>query len=465
MIESTAAQTTNNQDYTHSPVPLTERRGPMTMGLLWVTMVTCFPNVLIGFQWFKAGMGFSQVLWGLVISSAIILAYSIPSCYLGAKTGLTYALLSRSIFGSWGSRIVSLNSIWVATGWYALNAIFLADGLRGLFNFDVPQLWFAVGMAVLMAFNNFFGFSGVANFARFLAAPILICWVGYSFVKASCAFPPHILSQPGTMESHHALTLISSFVIGIACWGNEADYWRFGKPKWTASVTPLTISLLIGQIVFPLTGWMLARLFGITDVAGATRLMNSYTFGGISIISALVLAVSYVAVNDSGLYGAINAAENLHEIPRKWCVAGLAAAGALTTILLFGYKQNFEAVAALSCIFLPCSTVIMMAEVFIVSNWLKIKTDFSHVPDFAELPSWRTPAIVSLTLGCILGTVTSGFIPGTEKLQIGIPSLQGWLLSFFSYLGLRYLEIRQVKDAELPMAAIPSKEKELLETR
>lgn len=432
-----------SQDYTNSPVPLDKRRGAGTMGLLWITMVTCFPNVLVGFHWFKEGMSLGQVFSGLLISNLIILLYSIPACYLGAKTGLTYALLSRSIFGRWGSRIVSLNSIWVAIGWYALNAIFLADGLRGLYKVDMPQIWFAVGMAVLMAFNNFFGFSGVANFARFLAAPILILWVGYTFIKASLACPVTVWTEPGTAVFGHSLTLISAFVIGIACWGNEADYWRYGKPRWTAAVIPLVVSLSIGQVLFPITGWMMARLSGVGDFAGATRLMNDYAFGGISIIAAIVLIVSYVAVNDSGLYGAINAAENLREIPRKFCVAGLALAGAITTVMLFGYKQNFEAVAALSCIFLPCSTVIMVAEVFIVSRWHAVKIDFSSVPGFAELPFVRWPAIIALFLGCLAGTITSGFIPGTEHWQIGISSLQGWLLSLFSYLAMRRWQLRK----------------------
>lgn len=415
----------------------------MTMGLLWITMVTCFPNVLAGFQWFKAGMSINQVLSGLLISNVVILLYSVPACYLGAKTGLTYALLSRSIFGRWGSYLVSINSIWVAVGWYALNAIFLADAVRGLFTIDMPKLWFAAGLAILMAFNNFFGFSGVANFARFLAAPILIFWVGSSFIKASFQCPATVWSEPGTMVSGQALTMISSFVIGIACWGNEADYWRYGKKSWTFSIAPLAISLMIGQVLFPITGWMLAKLSGVSDFASATRFMNEYSFGGFSLAAAAVLAISYVAVNDSGLYGAINAAENLHEIPRKWCVAGLALAGGISTILLFGYKQNFEAVAALSCIFLPCSTVIMIAEVFIVSLWTKEKEDFSAVPAFATLPSVRWPALISLTAGCILGTVCSGFIPGTERWQIGIPSLQGWLLSFFSYLVLRFVDLHR----------------------
>lgn len=38
------------RDYCTDVVPLSDRRGPATLGLLWVTMVTGFPTVLIGFE-------------------------------------------------------------------------------------------------------------------------------------------------------------------------------------------------------------------------------------------------------------------------------------------------------------------------------------------------------------------------------------------------------------------------------
>lgn len=85
------ASESDSQDYTHEAVPLSERRGAVTMGLLWITMVTCFPGILAGFQWYGAKFTFLQVLQGSLISCFLVLIYALPACYLGAKTGLTYA--------------------------------------------------------------------------------------------------------------------------------------------------------------------------------------------------------------------------------------------------------------------------------------------------------------------------------------------------------------------------------------
>jgi purine-cytosine permease-like protein len=437
----------DSDDHLYDAVPLSERRGGFTMGLLWLTMVTCFPNVLAGFQWFKEGMNIQQALNGVLISCAIIMAYSIPACYLGAKTGLTYTVLSRSVFGSIGARLISINVIWISVGWYALNAIFLADGIRGLFNMNVPQVWFAALMAILMAFNNFFGFSGVANFARFLAAPVLLIWVGVAFFKACGSCPTSVWTESASITSGHALTIVSSFVIGIACWGNEPDYWRFGKKHWACSIVPVLVSLIIGQVIFPVTGWMLARMTGVTDFAAATRLMNTYVFGGWSIVAAAVLAINYVAVNDAGLYASINAAENLKNYPRKFWVGSLMLLAAAATVMLFGYKQNFEAVAALSCIVLPCATVIMVAEEFLVKRICGKSEDLSVVVDYDEVPSLRWAAVAALFIGSIVATINSGFLPGTEQYAWGVPSMHGWIISLIAYLLLRPLELKYSANA------------------
>ena len=423
-------------------MPLSERRGPITLGLLWLTMVTGFPSVLIGFEWYKAGLTLGQVLSCVLVSCLLLLVYAIPAAYLGARSGQTYGLLSRSMFGRWGSRLVSFNLVWVSIGWYGLTAIFLADGLQGLYHMPVPTVWLAAGLAVLMAFNNLFGFAGIANFARYLAAPVLILWVGFTFCKATLSCPATLIAAHNTQTFSQALTLVSSFVIGYSVWGNEPDYWRYGKPHVLQSVLPLVVSLAIGQVIFPTAGWMMAWLSGVTDYAAATNLMNQYAFGGMSIIAAVVLIVTYFAVNDSGLYGAINALENITEVPRQKAVIALTVAGVLTAVGLSACAHAFELVATLSSIILPAATVIMIAECFLFSRLWGMRPDFSRVPAFHELPAIRWPALLALLTGFGVGVATSGLIPGSEFLHHGVCSLQAWLAALVSYLVLRPIEQR-----------------------
>lgn len=427
-------------DHTTDIVPLNARRSPFTLGLLWITMVTGFPTVLIGFEWFKAGLTLVQVLQGVAISCAVLLAYGIPAAYLGSRSGQTYGLLSRKVFGRWGSRLVSSNLIIISMCWYGLTAVFMAKGIQGLFHMETPVLPMAMIFAFLMGINNFFGFSGIANFAKYLAAPVLIAWVGYTFFKASSAVSPAVWSIEPTQSLPHALTMVSAFVIGYGVWGNEADYWRYGKPKKMLSAIPLTMALLIGQVLFPVTGWLMAYLTGITDTAAATSLMNEYAFGGVAAIAALVLFVTYFAVNDSGLYGCINCVENIKALPRRTVVAALTALGAGLAAFFSDNAHAFELVATTSSIILPAATVIVLAEYFILCSPSERQEAFAHVPSFAQLPAVRFPAVTALLIGACVGFLTAGVIPGLDSWRVGVFSLQAWIAATLAYLSIRYTQ-------------------------
>lgn len=433
-------------EYAFTPVPDEERQGPFTMGLLWITMVTAFPAVLIGFEWCKQGFTLSQVLLCTLLSCGILLAYAIPASQLGAVSGLSYAALSRSVFGQWGSKIVTFNLIMIFIAWYGLAALFMADGLEGLFHWKAPMMILSVGFAFLMAMNNFFGFKGVANFARFFAAPVLIIWVTYTFLKTVPACPSSVLVEVTHKSFACALTTISTFIIGFAVWGNEADYWRFSKPKVRNAALPLLIALMIGQVIFPCTGFMVAKLTGVTDYGAATSLMNNYSFGGLAILGAIVLMANYFAANDSNLFGSVSACENLKAWSHRGWVAVLAILGAAMAAWLSvsGAAKSLEAIASLNCVIVPTPTIIVLAEWFVMKKIFQRDPEcFGRVPELNELPRFKTAAMVALTAGIGVGVATSGAIPGTEALHVGVCALQAWITAFAVYVPLRYIEFRR----------------------
>lgn len=436
----------DEHEHAFSAVPDSERRGPVTMGLLWITMVTAFPSVLIGFEWNKAGLTLSQVLTCSLISCALLLLYYIPASFLGAKTGLNYGSLTRNVFGRWGSRFISLNLIWIFIAWYGLCALFMADGLEGLFHIKLPVMALAVAFAFLMAVNNFFGFKGVANFARFFAAPVLILWVGYTAIKAVSECPATVLTAVPHKSFDAALTMVSSFIIGFAVWGNEADYWRFGKPKVMNSAVPLFIALMIGQVIFPTTGFLIGCMSGITEYGAATSFMNNYSFGGLAVLGAIVLAASYFAANDSNLFGSVQSCENLKSWSHKGWVAVLATLGAVMAawLSMSGASRSLESIASLNCIILPTPTVIMCCEWFLMSKVFgRSGQTFARVPELSELPGLRWASGIALIAGMIVGVLTAGVIPGTESLHVGIASIQAWITAIVVYVPLRILEYRR----------------------
>lgn len=421
-----------------------ERRSPLTMGLVWITMVTAFPAVLIGFEWFKQGFSLSQVLFCTVLSCLILLAYAIPATQLGARSGLGYCALSRAVFGRFGTWLVTANLIWIFVAWYGITAVWMAEAIKDFFHVQFSVVWMSVIFAFLMAFNNFFGFSGVANFARFFAAPALIGWVGYTFARAVSSSSPSVIAEPAHQSMLHALTAISTFVIGFAAWGNEMDYWRYAKTGSMRAAIPLAVAVLIGEIIFPVSGWLVARMTGLTDHTAAIAFMNNYSFAGLAVVGVIILAASYFAANDSNLFGSAMALESLWPFKHRTSVTILAAVGALTAAILstLGATQSLEVIASLNCVIAPTPTVILLTDWFLIEKVFRSSPDFSYVPSFEKMPLVRWPALLALIAGLCAGIATSGLFPALGWLHVGICPVQAWLTAASVYGVLRLAEHR-----------------------
>jgi purine-cytosine permease-like protein len=430
-------------DYLASPVPLSQRRGPITMGLLWITMVAAFPMALMGFQWLKDGITLSQVLICAGLGCLLLFLYTLPAAHLGAKTGLCHGALCRQIFGGWGSRLVAVNILWIFSAWYSMWALVLADTLISAFHLKVPVMAFAAGLAIAMAFNNFYGFGGIANFARFVAGPGIIAAVLYTFAKALPTCPATAITAPSHVPLSTAITSITGFVIGFMVWGNEADYWRYSKPKKRFVAVPLAVTIILGGVIFPVAGWMVAKFSGITDFSAATTYMNSYSFGGISWLATLFLASSYFATNDSNMYGMIKAVDTFKRFPHYAVCAGLAIFCAAFAAFLStaGITKSLDSITSLNCVLLPTVTVIIASEIFLIRRWLGEEQIISESESISSrLPRFKWLAVIALTAGCVIGVATAGVIPGTESMHVGLCSVQAWLVAAAVYIPGRLLQ-------------------------
>src|SRR3954451_15068221 len=113
-------------DYSTSIVPL-DRRRPMWhfMGL-WTTFVAGFSYMFLGFEIHDGAHSLASTIAITLIGYGFYVAYAMTGSYLGARTGQTHALLTRSIFGLVGSWIVSAFILVAPLGWVGYQANLLA---------------------------------------------------------------------------------------------------------------------------------------------------------------------------------------------------------------------------------------------------------------------------------------------------------------------------------------------------
>jgi purine-cytosine permease-like protein len=443
-------------DYDEAVVPLSRRRSKTVMFLIWVTLQIAMSVIYTGFLARSEGLDLGQLLIACVVGLVAMLLYGFGAANVGAATGQALALLARTVFGRVGTSVVSILLIIMGIGWYAFQARFLAQLLGGLFTGLSVTLFGAV-FALFMMANNLFGFRGIATFARFVAAPILLIWGAYALIKAIATVPsssafaaaPHVAAPTTIM-------VIAGLLVGGAVWGNEPDVFRYsrGRPWWN---TPALVGgYTIGIFFFPILGYLLAELAAASTLNPFIKHLVPFSLFGVTALAVILFAINQFALNDGNLYEAVNAMQNLIDRVRSWrrlySVLVLGAIGAVVAASMSSLQKDFFIVAGISAVFVPCATTIIAVDVFVLPRLIKGRRRPVH-----RITSWPKVAVcnwlglTALVAGLAVGSYTGGLIPGLSGFgtaNIGYPALQAWAVAAGLYV--------------LLAVAVPAKHREVL---
>jgi purine-cytosine permease-like protein len=424
-------------DYSTTIVPLEKRRPVWHFMGLWTTFVAGFSYMVLGFEIYDGGWSFGATIGITLLGYAIYVAYAMIASYLGSRTGQTHTLLTRSIFGSLGSGLVSLFVLIAPLGWVGFQAGLLAQLWHGFYGWGHVEA-LTIILAAAMILNNLFGFTGISVFARYLVTPILILWCVYLVLKG-------LITDGGNLGGSAAGNLpfwvAVGAVIGFSMWGNEPDFWRYGKPRF-AWPLPTYAFAALWFLLFTMGGWMMAQLAGKADRFNYTV---HYSLFGLFFLAFIIATISQFAINDGNYYESINAGQNLVGSARVWrrvytCVI-VAAGGALAGYLVnYKFVNGWFDVATFLAISVPCATTIMVVDHFLLPRWFRISRPLDQVPSWEQTRLANWPAIVALLVSVAYGAIASAILPGTlgydSARNWGPIPLECWLLAGALYAGL-----------------------------
>jgi purine-cytosine permease-like protein len=426
-------------------VPQAERRSLYHFVALWITLAAGFTYLFLGFQYHAAGYSLGKTVGAGLLAAFFYLCYALPASYLGAKTGQTMALLTRSVFGVVGSGIVSLLLIAIAAGWIAFAFNLLAIMYDGLFGWG-HIVAISILLAIVGIFNNLFGFTGITAFARYIVAPLMIVWILYLVVKGFTEIPGSALGSTPKVSIPLPFMTGVGVAIGSVMWGNEPDTWRYGKPRFFWPVPAYLIAFAIGLVLFVIGGWMMAQLSGAGpfDFGPAFRYTVQYSLFGALWLGAVVATVLQVAINDGNYYEMINGAQNLiGQVPgwRRWYTCLLVTAVAVLATWWFVHVENgFFRIAGYSAIALPCATVVMCVDQFALPRLLKVTRPVQPIPDWRSAALGNWPAIVAVLVSVFFGAWGQALLPGqTSAPTLGIVPVEAWIMAGVLYLALAAL--------------------------
>lgn len=426
---STDLGTELKDDYTTAPVPRSHRKSQTHMTLVWITGNAGFSTLYTGYQLQRGGLSLLSVLLAALVGNVILGTYWMFASYLGAKHGQTETLLARSYVGRWGSYIVSILIVVASLGWYSFQANLLAEATTGLLNIPQDLAILSLVAGLVMMFNNLFGFTSVSIWAKYVAAPILIVWVVWAFAKAFATTPSHVLWSSPHVASSVTFGVAASTVIGAVIWGSEPDFWRWAKPKPTVGAGPIVIAMFLGSFLFPLAGAAIALTAKVDDFGKVVSYITNFTLGATA-VAVIVFIVTQIAINDLNLYEVVTAAKNVFRGPRWIYVLLLGSTGAV-----FAYFQiinYYTQIAEMTGVMVPCVTVVMILDAFVVPRLFKLERPVRRVPDWRETGQFNLPGIVAIVCGVAAGGFTGGiFIPSFTWF---IAPLNAWVIVGVLYL-------------------------------
>jgi purine-cytosine permease-like protein len=426
-------------------VPL-DRRRPMWhfMGL-WTTFVAGFSYMFLGFELHDGGHSLAKTVGITLLGYGLYVAYAMFGSYLGARTGQTHALLTRSIFGFAGSWVVSAFILVAPLGWVGFQANLLVNLWDGFYGWG-SIFTLTLLVAGLMIFNNLFGFTGISVFARYLVTPLLILWCIYLVIKGFAADSGSLGGSPKiTNGFNHPYWVAVVAVIGFAMWGNEPDIWRYGKPRfWWA--LPTYLFAAVWFVLFVMGGWMMAQLASDASEGGRYNFSVHYSLFGAFWLAWIIATFSQVAINDGNYYESVNAGQNLIGGWRWWrrpftCLIVAGGGVVAADLVNFHFINGWFKVATFLAITVPCATVIMTVDHFLLPRLFRISRPLTRVPSWEETGVINIPAVAALLAAVFFGVTGTanwphGWIYASPQNSWGPVPVESWLIAGGLYVAL-----------------------------
>lgn len=413
-------------DHGTQPVPQSETKNWLSLGLIIWGIVLCLPAFMLG--GFVAGAApLGRALIIILLGAVVLALLSAATGVIGAHTRLSTAMSAKFTFGKKGFTWISIFFAAATLGWFGIQleifAAMLMEAIRLSTHNGIllPRAAVIIGGGLLMTTTAAFGFRGLSKLSQWMVPPLLGILLLTLFYSATKSFPSLADLFAKLPADPKPFGVLLSAVIGGMASGSVLmpDITRYAQNKNHAG-GGMIFGMLIG---FPLVVGLAAVMAAAIGQPDFSRLMLEQTNFVWRFFAFFTIIVATWTTNDNNLYYAALAANSLLPKISKWTLT-LAGAALGIGLALGGILGKFSAWLLILGITLPQIGAVMAADFFL---FRKEKFRFEEIQN---LPNYRWEAWVAWFCGTAAACLT--YFKIWELTQI--PALDGMLVSFVIYI-------------------------------
>ena len=428
----------NTTDYEHGAVPLDQRKGWLSIALVWIAIGIDLSGAFLGVA-LAGGMAFWPAIGATMLGSLLLGLLAMACAYVGASTGLSTAMISRAVFGKIGGAVLAIAITISLVGWFAVQAGFFGTNAQIAFaeftGIDVPvQIFTGIG-GVLMAITAFWGYRSINRLSS-LAVPLLLLLLIVGVVVAFAAAGTDGLSAPveATITFGGAVSLVMGiFILGVVLSPDMARWAKTPKQAMAAGF----VGFFFGNSIILVVAILLAR------IVGEPELMAIFFTLGLGAVAVLVLILAQWTTNTTNLYSAGLASASIsRKLDRRIMTAVLGVVGIVVGVI--GAADYFvQFILVIGTVIAPYGGVYLAT--FLVAR----RTGrWSHGATVPAVDGW---SVLAWTVGVLVAFATTNPAdgPGLGWFTLTtISALDGLLVAFVLVLVLQPLRKRHDSDAD-----------------
>ena len=388
-------------DYELEKIPQENRKSLIALIFIYVGYGMNSSEILSGGTITNA-LGVSKGLTAIYISIGILCCIGALSSYAAAKTGLTFSLLTRYVFGTLGTKIPSVVLAAVHFCWFGVLTAVAATFIHEVFGFNLILVSIVLGL--LIAASAVLGVKAL-TVSGYLAVPTILVVAVMGTVSLFNAEYNGFAPGDGSMTF---LTGISTGVGAFICGATLiADVTRFSRTPGQAVVGAI-IGVSVGLLVMRTLG---AFSIGIT---GEADIVLAFIRMGLPVGGFIFLLLNVWTTNDTILYSSGLAFSNVFKIDRLRITIIIGILG--TIVAVSGIYNHFGAWLNFLATGIPPISGVVFADFYLL-----------HKQKYVNLESlknkWNPVAFIAW-----FGAV------GIAMIHVGIPAVNGLVSAAIIYL-------------------------------